>query len=544
MNKAMRIAYFSAEIGLNNHIKTYSGGLGLLAGDTIKAMADLEVPFCAVTLLYKQGYFKQQIGEDGIQCELADCWDYKSLLTKLDTQVQVNIYGEYILIDIWKCEYEGDTGHRVPIYFLDTKVETNSKFAQSLCDHLYVGDRIAQEIVLGIGGVRALERLHPEIELYHMNEGHSAFLTLELYRREGKKTGEWNDLNVKNKCVFTTHTPIAAGHDHFEYSKVEQALKGEREIIPYHIKELAGSDIFNTTQLAMSLSKTTNAVSVKHADVTREMFPGKEVIPITNGVHAPTWAHSKMAQIFDYYCTNWRINSAYLKNIFKAPNSQIFTAKKCAKDELIEYVNEKTITPVKLSKDVLTIGFARRFIQYKDAELVFYNMENLIRLGKKVQFIFAGKAHAHDNQGKEIMQRIIRHAQDLKDHISIAFLEDYSIDVAKKLVSGCDLWLNTPIPPNEASGTSGMKAAINGCMHFSRLDGWAIESYQMNGGGFPIAEYQDFITELEFKIIPMFYSENKNAWIEEMKLSIGNSGSYFNTHRMAKEYLEKSYKLD
>lgn len=536
-----KIAYFSAEIGLNNDIKTYSGGLGLLAGDTIKAFADLEVPACAVTLLYKQGYFKQKINEEGIQVELADYWDYQKLLTKLHTTVIVNIYGEDIEVEVWKYEYEGVTGHKVPIYFLDTAVESNSHFAKSLTDHLYVGDRIAQEIVLGIGGVRMLESLELPIELYHMNEGHSAFLTLELYKKYGKETGNWCNSNVINRCVFTTHTPIPAGHDHFEYEKVEYALSGEKDIIPLHLRELAGQEIFNTTQLAMTLSKTTNAVSQKHKEVTEGMFPGFKVIGITNGVHATTWAHPKMADLFDKYCPNWRGDSTQLKEAFKIPNSQLYSVHKEVKKELIDFVNERSITPVKLKEDVLTIGFARRFIQYKDAEMIFYNMENLIKLGGQVQFVFAGKAHMHDTQGKEIMQRIINHARDLKDHISIAFLEDYGINVTKRMISGCDMWLNTPIPPNEASGTSGMKAAVNGCLHVSRIDGWAIESFKMNGGGFPMFEYHDFITALRYKIIPMFYSENKTAWVEEMKLSIGNSGSYFNTHRMVQEYLEKSY---
>ncbi|MFT4244192.1 MAG: alpha-glucan family phosphorylase [Candidatus Woesearchaeota archaeon] len=536
-----KIAYFSAEIGLNELIKTYSGGLGLLAGDTIKAFADLEVPACAVTLLYKQGYFKQKINEEGIQVELADTWRYEDILTKLPNTINVNIYGEDITVSVWMYEYEGVTGHKVPIFFLDTSLEDNSYFAKSLTDHLYVGDRIAQEIVLGIGGVRMLESLYLPIELYHMNEGHSAFLTLELYKKYGKETGNWCNSNVIDRCVFTTHTPIAAGHDHFEYEKVEYALSGEKDIIPFHLRELAGEEIFNTTQLAMTLSKATNAVSQKHAEVTREMFPGFDVLGITNGVHATTWAHEKMAHLFDMYCQGWREDSSNLKSAFKIPSSQLYSTHQEIKKELIDFTNEHSITPVKLKQDVLTIGFARRFIEYKDAEMIFYNMGNLIKLEGKVQFIFAGKAHMHDMQGKEIMQRIINHAKELKDHISIAFLEDYNIAVAKKLIRGCDMWLNTPVPPNEASGTSGMKAAINGCIHVSRIDGWAIESFKMNGGGFPMYQYHDFITALRYKIIPMYYSDNKTSWVEEMKLSIGNSGSYFNTHRMVKEYLEKSY---
>ena len=540
----IKIAYFSAEIGIDEEIKTYSGGLGILAGDTIKAMADLEVPFCAVTLLYKYGYFRQKFDENNRQIELEDSWNYEKVLVDTNKKVKVNISGEDIFIKIWKYEYIGVTGHVVPIYYLDTHLENNSGWEKELTNKLYVGDRLSQEIVLGIGGARALKELgHDKLEKYHMNEGHSVFLTLELYKTYGETKG-WDNGYVKEKCAFTTHTPIPAGHDKFKYEDVYEKLKGEDKIIPLHIKKMAGEDELNTTRLALSFSSYHNAVSRKHMEVTKDMFSDFAIDYITNGIHSSTWTNKHMALVFDRYISDWKVDFTKLIDVFKIPNSEIYKAHLNAKKELIEFVNNNNnLVKTKLDENVLTIGFARRFIQYKDAELIFHNTDDLKRLGKKVQFIFAGKSHKNDSVGKDIMQRIIEKSKELSEFISIAFIENYDIEIAKKLVSGCDVWLNTPIPFNEASGTSGMKAAVNGCIHFSRLDGWSIESFEKNGGGFPINEYSDFIKTLEFKIIPMYYNQNKTSWIEEMKLSIGNSGSYFNTHRMAREYISKAYKL-
>lgn len=539
----IKVAYFSAEIGIKEEIKTYSGGLGILAGGTIKAMADLEVPFCAITLLYKYGFFKQKIVND-YQEELNDCWDYKNILIDTKKEIKVNISGTDIYVKIWKYEYTGITGHKIPIYFLDTHLEKNPLWACQLTDNLYQGDRLSQEIILGIGGIRALKELEINtIEKYHMNEGHSSFLTLELYKNNGKENNIWSDEEIKNKCVFTTHTPIPAGHDKFSYSEIYEKLKGEIDILPLHIKKLAGEDLLNTTLLALNFSSYHNGVSKKHGDVTKKMFPNFEIDYITNGVHLQSWTSKYFKELYNKYMPGWEKQNSKLKEIFKIPNSQIYRAHQLAKEELIDFINQKNIVDTTLKKNVLTIGFARRFIQYKDAELIFENLEELKKLGGKVQFIFAGKSHKNDPWGKNIMKDIIDNANDLKEHIQIAFLENYDIEIAKKLVAGCDLWLNTPIPPSEASGTSGMKAVVNGCLHFSRVDGWAIESFERNGGGFPIAEYEDFIRTLEFKIIPMYYSENKTSWVEEMKLSIGNSATYFNTHRMAKEYISKAYKI-
>jgi starch phosphorylase len=539
--KDIKLAYFSAEIGLKPEIKTYSGGLGILAGDTIKAMADLEVPICAVTLLYQYGYFKQKI-EDNNQTESQDYWDYKNLLEDTGKSVHVNIRGEDIKIRIWKYVHEGITGHKIPIFFLGTHMDENPKWAHELTDHLYVGDRLAQEIVLGIGGIRALKELgYSNLDKYHMNEGHSALLTLELYKTLGETLG-WDDSFVKEKCSFTTHTPIPAGHDKFTYEELYHDLKGEKDIIPLHIKKLAGEDMLNMTKLAMSFSDYVNGVSRKHAEVTRTMFPDQTIDYITNGIHTSTWVCKHFAELYDKYIPGWKKDFSKLGEVKKIPGYEIYETHQKAKKDLIEYVNTHSIIKEnEFDTEKITIGFARRFIAYKDAEMIFSNIDKLKHMGKKVQFVFAGKAHKRDGIGKNIIRRVIEKAQMLKKSVNIAFLENYDMDVSKLMISGCDLWLNTPIPFNEASGTSGMKAAANGCLHFSRLDGWAIEAYERNGGGFPITEYNDFATTMFYKIIPMYYDEDKTSWINEMKLAIGNSASYFNTHRMAKEYLEKVY---
>lgn len=539
-----KIAYFSAEVGIRSDIKTYSGGLGILAGDTIKAAADLELPFCAVTLLYKKGFLKQKI-VDNRQTEEDDPWDFMSSLEFTGKHTKIHISGEEVLVKIWKYEYEGITGHKVPIFFLDTDLNENPKWAQEITNRLYQGDRLAQEMVLGIGGIRALWELGYEesIEKYHMNEGHSCFLTLELYRKLGEEKG-WDDGHVRDMCVFTTHTPIPAGHDKFDYSEISDKFRGEEKLLPWHLKRLAGESQFNTTLLAMSLSSYINAVSEKHKFVTREMFPTHTIHHITNGVHLSSWVSPHMAELYDKHITGWRENNELLQNIFLVENNELLEAHQKSKKDLVEMVNKKNVTGAVLDEDTLTLGFARRFIQYKDAELIFQNITLLKQLGKKVQFVFAGKSHTRDEIGKDIMKRIIRHAKELKDSVSIAFIEDYNIGITSKMISGCDMWLNTPIPPNEASGTSGMKATANGCLHFSRLDGWALEGFERNGGGFPICEYKDMMALLQYKIIPMFYSGNKESWAEQMKLSIGNSASYFNTHRMMKEYVRKSYKMD
>lgn len=537
-----KIAYFSAEIGIDSTIKTYSGGLGILAGDTIKAMADLKVPFCAVTLLYKKGFFKQKI-VDGLQQEEDDEWDFMSILEYTGKEVSVEIKGEDVFVKIWKYMHKSHTGGEVPIYFLDTDIKKNPLWAQSITNQLYRGNRLHQELILGIGGLRALSEVgENQIEKYHMNEGHSAFLTLELYRNLGEEY-DWDISCVQEKCVFTTHTPIPAGHDKFKYEDLHEALGEHSPLIPWQIEKLAGFDMLNTTKLAMSFSEYINAVSKRHEKVSQEMFPNFHIDSITNGVHCATWASSYMQDLFDREIPGWREDYSLLSEIETVDSLDLLMTHNRSKDDLIDFVNHNNIVEgVHLEKDVLTIGFARRFIEYKDADMIFKNLDQLKSLKGRVQFIFAGKSHAHDGVGKSIMKKVIEYARDLKDDVRIAFLENYNIDMAKLLVAGCDMWLNTPIPPNEASGTSGMKAAVNGCLHFSTLDGWAIESFEKNGGGYPIIDYNDFFSTLKYKVIPKYYCDS-DSWAQEMKLAIGHAAAYFNTHRMAKEYVKKAYNL-
>ena len=540
---SIKIAYFSAEIGLKSEIKTYSGGLGILAGDIIKAMADLNVPFCAITLLYKDGFLKQKIVDD-IQVEEDDNWDFLNILEDTQKECEIEIAGNPIYVKIWRYIHKGLKGHEIPIYFLDTDLEKNPKWATKITNKLYQGNRLYQEIVLGIGGIKALEVLgHNEIEKYHMNEGHSCFLTLQLYKDLGEKNG-WNSDAVKKKCVFTTHTPIPAGHDKFDYKLVYEAFTDDTKLIPWHIEKIAGFNELNTTRLAMSFSSHINAVSKIHHKVTKKMFPDYDIHYITNGVHCETWTSSYIMEVFDRNIEGWRNDYTKLSKIFNVPNEEILDAHLKAKHDMIKFVNGRNIINSELKEGVLTVGFARRFIEYKDAELIFKNLDRLREIGDKVQFVFSGKTHLNDGEGKAIMKKVIEYARELKDDVAIAFIENYDMNIGKVLVGGCDLWLNTPIPYHEASGTSGMKAATNGCLHFSTLDGWAIESFERNGGGFPIYTYEDLITTLEYKIIPKFYCELSTSWVSEMKLAIGNSASYFNTHRMAKEYIEKTYEMD
>ncbi len=533
----IKVAYFSAEFGINDEIKTYAGGLGILAGDIIKSAADLGFPMCGVTLLYKKGFFKQVINEKNEQEELEDYWDYQTLLEDTNKKVIVNIEKRDVAIKIWIYWVKGEK-IEIPIIFLDTDLPENNTEDREITSRLYIGDRLKQEIILGIGGIRALEKLGIYPKKYHMNEGHSSFLTLELYRKIGKEKG-YNDDNVKELCVFTTHTPIPAGHDKFTYSDFHRMLDGEApDLIPWHIQKLAGEGMLNTTRLAMSLSGYINAVSKKHQKVTKNMFPEFNIDYITNGVHLGTWVSEPFQELYNQL-GNWKEDPSILTNIHNLENKKIIEAKKRAKRSLFEYLQSLGIS---LDENVLTIGFARRFIYYKNAELIFQELDRLRRIRSKIQLIYAGKSHMKDLSGKRIITRILETASLLKDIVKVVFIENYCIEVAKKLVSGCDVWLNTPIPPNEASGTSGMKATANGTLHYSSIDGWAPESFEKGNGGFPISNVDSFYDLLEYKIIPLYYHNYKTGWIEEMKESIRN-GSYFNTHRVLKEYIEKAYRI-
>jgi len=562
LTKEQKIAYFSMEIGIQNDIPTYSGGLGVLAGDTIRTCADLKLPIVAVTLLTKEGYFMQELDEKGRQTEHPVIWDPSKYMRLLPVKVPVQIEGRDVMVQAWQFNVESLTRGCVPMFFLDTDIEGNAPEDREITHHLYGGGldyRLKQEIVLGIGGVRILHELGFEIKKYHMNEGHSSLLTLELLNRFKKPIEDvwdeklvWDVEKVKELCVFTTHTPIDAGHDRFPYDLV---LKILGEPIPLNIlKTLGGKEDLNMTRLGLNLSEFINGVAKKHGEVSRNMFPGYEISAITNGVHTFTWTCDSFKRLYDKYLPGWANEPELFVRVGRVPDEEIWSAHMEAKKALFEYV--KTTTGVQMNPDILTIGFARRATAYKRADLIFSDIERLERIGAgKLQIIYSGKAHPRDDAGKKLIENIFRMKERLRDKITMAYLQNYDMSIALKMVSGVDVWLNTPLRPREASGTSGMKAAHNGVMNFSILDGWWIEGHIEGFTGWSIGpsptettltenmdtrDADDLYNKLEKIIIPMYY-EDRCTWIRMMQNAIGKNAYYFNSHRMMRRYVTEAY---
>lgn len=551
---SIRIAYFSMEIGIKSEIQTYSGGLGILAGDTIKSCADLNVPTSGVTLIYKKGYFYQKIDEQGNQHEYPSEWNPSDFLELLPNKITVTIEGRPVVVQAWWHNVIGKSGHSVPVLYLDTDLEENSEYDRALSYYLYGGDqryRLAQEIVLGIGGVRMLKELGlHHIMRYHMNEGHSSLLTLELLNTHKNNHHDWNLDAVKKMCVFTTHTPVPAGQDQFGYDLVKQVLG---DLVPMDfLKQIGGSDKLNMTRLALNLSHYENGVAKEHGRVSQEMFPGYKIDSITNGVHSATWICDSFKRLFDKYISGWENDSFSLRYALNIPNDEVWRAHHEMKSRFISLVNSRSNAALEL--DTLTIGFARRATAYKRIDLVFHDINRLVDISKnvgKIQFIFSGKAHPNDWQGKELIKRIIELSKQLNNSIKICYIPNYDMQLAKMLVSGVDLWLNTPKRPQEASGTSGMKAAHNGIPSFSILDGWWIEGCIENLTGWAIGNYADknsnddddarsLYDKLEKVIIPTFYNE-REQWINIIRHTIAINGSFFNTQRMVQQYVLNAY---
>ena len=549
-----RIAYFSMEIGIDSSIPTYSGGLGILAGDTIHSFADLNVPVVAVTLLYKKGYFSQSIDSSGLQIEKSTEWNPADHMTLLPEKAEIKIDGRNVKIQAWMYELQGANGYFVPVLFLDTDIEENNPQDRGLTHSLYGGDqkyRLIQEIILGIGGVRILKQLeYKNISRYHMNEGHASLLALELLRESNIDNSGWDIDAIKKMCLFTTHTPVPAGHDQFPYDLVTQLLG---DFMPIDlIKKLGGDDKLNMTRLAMNLSDYVNGVAKQHGKVSTEMFPGYYIDSITNGVHLATWVAPSFKALYDRYIPGWPNDPFSLRYALSIPGDQIWNAHSEAKKQLIDYVNNNYNAG--FDPDVLTIGFARRATTYKRADLVFSDVDRLCdicrRVGK-IQFVFAGKAHPNDWPGKEIIKKIHSMISQLKDCVKIVYLNEYNISLAKVLIPGVDVWLNTPRRPQEASGTSGMKAALNGIPSFSILDGWWIEGCIEGITGWAIGSAADvgisdaqeagfLYQKLESVIIPTFYN-NRQHWIDIMRNAVAINASFFNTHRMVQQYVLRAY---
>lgn len=561
MNEKL-IAYFSMEIALEAGIPTYSGGLGVLAGDTIRSAADLKVPMVAVTLLHRKGYFYQRLDSSGWQREEPVNWNVKDILEEMPPQTAVTLEGRTIHLRSWRYEVRGEGGFRVPVYFLDTDLPENSEWDRTLTHFLYGGDqhyRLCQEVILGIGGVKMLRALGCEnIERFHMNEGHAGLLVLELLDEEARKAGRESITHadveaVKKKCVFTTHTPVPAGQDKFPMDLVQSVL-GRREV--YDMKDVFCCEgLLNMTYLGFNLSHYINGVTKKHGEISRLMFGHYLIDSITNGVHAATWAAESFQKLYDRYIPDWRVDHSSLRYALSIPKQDVREAHTQAKKRLLEYINRET--KVEMDLDVLTLGFARRAATYKRGDLLFTDIERLKSISSKAglfQVIYAGKAHPQDQGGKELIQRIFQLKESLKKDIKIAYLENYDLELGKMITSGVDVWLNTPEPPLEASGTSGMKAALNGVPSLSILDGWWIEGCIEGVTGWSIGENGRGIAEsdnrskdasslydkLEQAVIPLFYHD-RDRFIDVMLHSVALNGSFFNTHRMVQQYVLKAY---
>ena len=550
--KEQEIAYFSMEIAVMNEIPTYSGGLGVLAGDMLKSSADLKLPLIAVTQIDRKGYFRQEITKEGRQIEHPVEWDPSKLMELLPVEVKVQIQKRDVRVKAWLYYLQSLTGGAVPILFLDTDVEGNSAEDKMITSFLYGGDesyRLKQEIVLGIGGARILEALGLGIRKYHMNEGHSSLLTLELLRKYGMDIER-----VRKLCIFTTHTPLEAGHDKFSYTLVEEIMG---EVVPMDVmKKISGDgQMLNLTRLALNLSEFINGVAKRHKEVSRILFPGFEIQSITNGVHSYTWTCESFRDLYDRNILGWANEPELLVRMEGIPDEEIWQAHMEAKKGLIDYVKKTTNTI--MDYQTLTLGFARRATGYKRTTLLFSDLEKLKKINKKgkIQIVFAGKAHPKDEEGKKLIQEIFSTIEKLKDEIKIVYLENYDLELAARLTAGVDVWLNTPLRPLEASGTSGMKAAHNGVINFSVLDGWWVEGWMEGITGWAIGprpdeplstneasgrELDDLYNKLEYIIIPMFY-QKKSDWIRMMKNSIGKIAYYFNSHRMMRRYVTEAY---
>ncbi len=552
-----RIAYFSMEIGVRSDMPTYSGGLGVLAGDTIKSAADLNLPIVAVTHLTKKGYFRQEIDAYGRQQELPEEWDPAKFMKHLKEKVSVSIENRDVYVGGWLYIVKSESGGSVPIIFLDTDLPENTVEDRLITQYLYGGDsayRFKQEMVLGIGGTRLLDELGFQIKKFHMNEGHSSLLTVELLRLFKKDIEEvwderlvWNAEKVRSLCVFTTHTPVEAGHDKFHYDLVRRLFT---EPIPISVlQEFGGRDMLNMTLLALNLSNYINGVAKKHGEVSQHMFPGYEIHAITNGVHSYTWTSEPFKRLFNKHFPGWANEPAMLVRVERIPPEDLWEAHMTAKRQLIDYVNRETNAGLNL--DTFTIGFARRATAYKRADLLFKDIKRLCKIGEgRLQIVYAGKAHPRDEQGKQLIQRIHEIKERIKDKIKIAYVKNYNMDVALKIVSGVDVWLNTPLRPLEASGTSGMKASHNGVPNFSVLDGWWIEGHIEGHTGWSIGpldvsadpdkDADDLYYKLEHVILPLYYQDRK-GWIKVMQDAIGKNAYFFNSHRMMRRYVTEAY---
>ncbi|NJL29166.1 MAG: alpha-glucan family phosphorylase [Thermoanaerobaculia bacterium] len=588
LNHHRRVAYFTMEIALDDAIPTYAGGLGVLAGDTVRSAADLRVPMVVVSLLHRKGYFRQSLDAEGRQREEPVDWPVAERLAEQTARAVVRIEERDVHLRAWRFEVEGVSGANVPVYLLDSDLPENAEGDRRLTDHLYGGDdryRLCQEVILGIGGVRMLRALgHDQISTFHMNEGHASLLTLELLGEQAEKAGRREIVHedveaVRDLCVFTTHTPVPAGHDQFPLDLVGRVLGPPEHVIDWqdvfcvdvasrvfqqsegfsHLRDLAREGVhLNMTYLALNLSSYVNGVAKRHGEVSRLMFAGYRVDSITNGVHLGRWAAPSFHELFDRHVPGWREDNFSLRSALGIPRGEIWEAHAKAKGALLTEVARSM--GVELDPEVLTLGFARRAAAYKRADLLFTDLDRLrriVELGGKIQVVYAGKAHPRDEPGKELIRRVFAAGRALGDALKVVYLPDYDTRLGALITAGVDVWLNTPQAPNEASGTSGMKAALNGVPNLSILDGWWIEGHIEGvtgwsiGDGWQLGEARSdeerragdaasLYDQLAVKVLPIFYGE-RERFIDIMRHTIALNGSFFNTQRMMQQYVVRAY---
>ena len=532
------IAYLSAEIGLYSELHTYSGGLGVLAGDHLKSAADEGFDIAAVTLLYREGYGRQHLDEEGNQTETYPDLDPNKHLEDTGLELSIPLDGSKLNSKIWRTVIHGHDGHEVPVYFLDTRHTSNNERHISLSDRLYAGGdemRVRQEYLLGVGGIRALKILgHWPLRGLHLNEGHCSMAALEMMRQG------WSREEVSSRVLFTTHTPVAAGHDRFEWGLVEGVVE---DLIGPDEKEIANDgNQCSMSHLGIGMAGSVNAVSVLNAEVASEMFPEADISPITNGVHHPTWISPTMARLYDEELEGWRSNGDLLLKAGSLSETGLERARSESRAVLRELVS--SMTGVNFDGNRLTIGVARRFATYKRASLVFRDISRLNQIcSGQIQFVFSGKAHPKDEGGKALIKEIFDASKRLED-IPVAFLEDYSMATGLAMTSGVDVWLNTPVRPMEASGTSGMKAVMNGVPNLSILDGWWPEACNHGVNGWGIGNKEDSRDDdrdanalydlLRDEVLPAWKS-SRDRWLSMMRAAIV-AGSAFTGQRMIREY--------
>jgi glycogen phosphorylase len=549
------IAYFSMEIALSPALPTYSGGLGMLAGDTLRSAADTAAPMVAVSLVHRRGYFRQHLDDSGQQSESDVPWSPETTLPSANQILSLIIQGRQLLVRAWRFDVVGVTGHVIPVFLLDTDVEGNDEWDRHLTDHLYGGDsyyRLCQEAVLGLGGIALLHALGCKPDVYHMNEGHAALLTIALLEEHlaGKPLREATEADIQavgQLCVFTTHTPVPAGHDQFGLDHMYQVLGHDRAAAI----DASGSlhnGLMNMTYLALRFSRYVNGVAMQHGKVSQKMFPEYKVYAITNGVHAATWLSESFQELLDKEVESWRTDNRYFRSIYGIDPARITACHVKNKHRLFATLAKRT--GHYFNPNVLTLGFARRVATYKRASLLLHDPARLVSIAQKIgglQILFAGKAHPADTAGKGLIREVYEAAVKLNSAaLKIYYIENYDWELGALLTQGVDVWVNTPRRPYEASGTSGMKAALNGVPSLSVLDGWWIEGCAEDTTGWAIedaeseeAEANSLYEKLEKRIAPLY--ANPSAWARIQQHCIGINGTFFNTHRMLSQYLANAY---